>query len=1040
MPITFQHWPWLLLLPPLAAWLVLVHRRSLSDLAPWRRRTALALRLVIALLLVGALAGATIVKWSDSLAVWFLVDASDSVAPEQRQRALNTIAAAQRAMRRDDLAGIILFGADALIEAPLSDRLPGGKPASTPITSYTDVARALRLALAAAPSDNIYGNNISYFHKILSSGGHARRVVLLSDGNENLGSAVEEAALAVSEGVPVDVVPLEQAKAQDALLERMALPNEVKIGEPFELRLVAASDVAQEAVLRLYKNNAYTGEQKVTLAPGKNVFVFSQTLDKAGFTQYEARLEPAVDGVPENNRALGFSLARGRPRVLYVEGDPGQSKYLAEALRRQKIDADVVSPTGIPRNLAEFQNYDSILLSNVSALYLSAQQMELIQSNVRDLGQGFGMIGGDESFGVGGYYRTPVEETLPVDMDVTKQKEWATTAVVCVIDKSGSMSMGGIGYSKVDLAKEAAVAVVEVLGERDEFGVVCFDGAAKEVVPLQFVKDRGAIQERIATIVAGGGTNLYPGMMMAYEWLKQSDAKVKHCILLTDGNSAPADFNHALRSLNGVRATVSAVAIGTDSDRKLLEDLAVRGGGRFYYTEDPQALPRIFTKEAMLVAKSLIVEEPFVPKVDASAETLRGLDWSSPPPLLGYVATTAKSLADVPMRTKRNDPLFAHWRYGLGRAIAFTSDCKARWGAHWLQWPGYQKFWGQAIRWTLRRGGRANFQTVVDLERGRGHVTVDAIDEKGEFVNFLRVRANVVRPDMTATALPLRQTGPGRYEGEFEATAIGAYMVNVSRGADDGRRETEDGGPATGDGRRKTGGRPGIRAPSPVPGLRSPAAGPPSPVASQTAGVAISYPPEYRDLKTNTFVLHRLAERTGGRVLKDPSEVFGEERRPARVPRPIWEALLLAALLLFPMDVALRRLMIEPAEAWAWLMSRARALRLRRAKRAPARDATLGRLLQRKSGAPGRGTGPMGPDRTDTDKKEAPATPQPPTAPEGQPRVVWGPGAGPGRPPAPPPEPPAPAAAPEPTPEAPSDALSPTERLLRARRRARGDE
>ena len=720
---------------------------------------------------------------------------------------------------------------------------------------------------------------------------------------------------------------------------------------------------------------------------------------------------------------MGFCGVRARPRVLYVEGDPGQEKYLAAALRSQKIDADVTNPAGLPRNLAEFQNYDSVILSNVSALYLSTEQMKMMQSNVRDLGQGFGMIGGEDSFGVGGYYRTPIEEALPVDMDVTKQKEWPSTAVVCVIDKSGSMGMGGMGYAKVDLAKEAAIATLEVLGERDEYGVVCFDEAAKEVFPLQPLKNPGAVRDAIASIAAGGGTSMYPGMMMAQEWLAASPAKVKHCILLTDGMSLPGDFDGAIRALNRVGATLTSVAVGTDADVPLLQRLAQTGGGRFYYTEDPQALPRIFTKEALLVSKSLIVEEAFRARVDTSSEVLRGVDWASHPPLLGYVATTAKSLADVPMRTARNDPLFAHWRYGLGRSIAFTSDCKARWGAHWLQWPGYQKFWGQAVRWTLRRSTRANFQTTVDLERGRGHITVDAVDDKGQFVNFLKVRANVVSPDMAAQALELRQSGPGRYEGNFPATAIGAYMVNVSRSGPGG-------------------------------------------TAAQTSGIAISYPPEYRDLKTNTFVLTRLAERTRGKLLTDAGQVFSRNRQPARVPVEIWPALLLIALLLFPLDVALRRVMIEPAEVLSWLGERARALRLRRkSAHAPARQQTLGRLLDRKatvvtrrpdsaqpagreaqpvgepaqaSAVPAPGAVPAHPLASASAPPGAGASapdpaPAQPAAGETPPRVAPAPSPAPSSSGAPR-TPPRPAG---PEPDDPN--LSPTERLLRAKRRARGE-
>jgi uncharacterized membrane protein len=850
-PVTFTN-PWalaLLLIVPYTIWL---SRCSLADLSRWRRRVTTALRVLIVALLVGALAGAQVAQRKTGMCVLFVLDQSDSITPEQKQAELEYVKKACQRMPSGDTAGMIAFGTEAFVEKAPQPRLSVPEVHSAVGTTYTDLAAATRLALAAFPEEAL------------------KRVVLISDGNETLGNAVEEAKIAASNDVAVDTVPLVTERQKEVVVEKLDVPPSAKVGEPFQAKLIIKAHNNTKARVRLYRNDQYLGEQQVTLVQGTNRFEFPQQLKAAGAYTYDAVLECKDDTIAENNRGLGCVLVRGQPKILYVEGDPGESGPLARNLAAEKIETAVVGPSGLPTNLAELQNYDALILSDTPEMVMSEQQEKMIRAAVRNLGIGFIMIGGEDSFGVGGFFRTPIEDCLPVYMDVRKKKQYPSLAIECVLDKSGSMSETGAGgYTKCDLAKAAAAEVVGLLNANDWVGVIDFDEAYKETVALRRCDDKRAIQNLIGTIQPGGGTQMYGPMERAYNRLKACDARLKHCILLTDGQSLPADFDGLARQMYSDGVTISSVAIGSDSAFDLLKRIAQIGHGNYYYTDDPRHIPRIFTREAMLASKALLIEEEFYPVQKAESQILKGLAAGGFPPLLGYVATTPKELAKVPLVSHQGDPVLAEWRYGLGRSLAWTSDAKRRWAAHWLSWPGYGKFWSQAVRSVIRSAITADFQTSVEINQGVATITADAVTDEGEFINFLHPKAHIVLPDMGAKEVDLEQAAPGKYQATFDARDVGTYWVNVSYERPDHQ------------------------------------------LAQQAAGITVPYPPEYADVGSNQFLLAQLSETTGGQFQAPPENTFQRRPHAAVKRREVWPFLSLLALLLFPLDIALRRLMIE---------------------------------------------------------------------------------------------------------------------------------
>jgi uncharacterized membrane protein len=856
VPIQRELWP---LFVAIAVALLL-----LEALLYWRRQSAgrmrlpstvgdqwaLAARGVLLVLLCLTFVRPTLPRWVDRLNVVFLLDHSDSVSLAARERATRFVAEATKHMKGGDRQGVIVFGEQALVDQPLSSRKDVARPTEEVGGRATDLFQAIQLALASLPP------------------GQANRIVMLTDGRQTSGNARSGAQAAKDSGADLYYVAAPLTFTQEVVAESMVLPQEVKHGEPFHAKVVAWSFKETQGRLALFRNGEFIGSQVVRFQPGKNVFSYRQALDNSGIHVYQAALEIDGDTIEDNNRAVGTVVVRGKPQVLLAEKDRAQAQSLAAALRSQNMDVTVVEASQVPKDLAGLQKYDGIVLSNVSSLKLTKPQMALIRDYVRDHGGGLMVIGGEESFGLGGYYRTPIEEALPVTMEVKQKVEIPSLAVVLSIDRSGSMAMatGDEKITKLDLAKEAAHLVVDLLDERNEVGVQSWDTEYIWDVPMRAARDKGAIHHAIATVKAGGGTDGYPALKETYSQLFERPALLKHVIFLSDGQMTRGDFTGLLRRMVKDKITVSSVAIGKDADVQLMVDIAKWGKGRFYYTEDSQTIPRIFTLETQLASKALLVEQPFKPQLTAPGhEAMQDIDWKNVPPLGGYVATTVKSTAELVLMSHQEDPVLATWRYGVGRAAAFTSDAKAKWSVLWLRWRDFNKFWAQLTRWTLRSGTRSDTVASVERRDGVGEVLVDAVDSKGEFINFLDSQVGVVAPNKERTVIDLEQVAPGRYRGRFPAPQEGVYLVGMAQ-----RRNDQV-------------------------------------IGSQLAGLVVPYARELRDLGVDETFLRELAELTGGGSLDDPRGAFLRARRESRIAVDIWPWLVgIAGVMLLP-EIALRR-------------------------------------------------------------------------------------------------------------------------------------
>ncbi len=917
MPIQFSNWPWLLALPPLIAYFWWLHTRTVTDMSPARKRTALILRCVLATLLLLALAGFKIVRKGESLAVVFLVDASRSVREEQRPAIEKYLQEAARGMHSVDKVAVISFAQDPHTQSALGQPLEANRLRDPGATTATDIAQALRQAkneLDSAARDS------------------GKRIVLLSDGNENVGRALAEVPDLAADHIVLDTITLPTALTREALIDKVVIPTRVKIGEPFPVRVVVNSLTPQTATVSLNRDGKPIGASKqVELHAGKNVVVFDQNLDKKGFYRYGVTLDAPEDTIPENNRGEGFVWVLGKPTVLYVADNPALTGFLQKTLRSENIDVEYAPPEAMPTSPAALQRFDSVFLSNVPAGDLSNSQMVALQVACRDFGLGFGMVGGDTSYGAGGYRGTPVEETLPVSMDVKKQKRLPSVAVALVIEDLEIPTT-------VNMSKEAAKATMDLLEPIDQVGVLdcngfgAFGGDPTTAsaggtwrIPMQHVTDREAIKSAMQNLEGMGDPPTYdPYLMEAARVLNNTDAKIKHMVFLGDGDAVYEQNQGAIsanvKKIRDQGITLSTIATGADkSGVQFMAAIAKMGGGQSYVADKPQDLPRLLLKDQETISQPPIIEEPFHPAPIEGDEILKGIDWSGAPPLLGYDIANLKPTAELALinpNANRNDPIFAGWRYGLGRSVAFMSDDRAHWAAQWLGWPGYARFWAQAVRWTLRPFAPSEYSTQVTLEGTRGHVVVDARDDQGHYVNRLAIRALVAPPTMNGIKAPkpseeiLRQTGPGQYEGWFDAPQIGTYLVNVLQKSADGK----------------------------------------GPDRSTPVGLSTAYSPEYKETQSNRYLMTQLAHAGSGRTEPPAAAVFGGERPGIFAAKDMTWLMLLCAMFLLPFDIAVRRLAVDANDlrrALAW----ATGSRGKTPRASSSATPELGRLKERKAGA-----------------------------------------------------------------------------------------
>lgn len=849
----------------------------LRYLAPARRALVLGLRLGSLGLVVLALAGPALRRPDDGQAVVYVVDVSASLPLETQARAFEWVRRADALRRPHDQSALVVVAERAAVVRPLQAAplgalgppAPEAWPAWWPSGEGTNLQEALRLALALLPPAG------------------QRRIVLLSDGWETIGRADAELLALQAAGVQLAVQPLAAAPPAPVLVEALEAPAYVREQEPFEASVLVYSAAPTPAVLRLGIDGATVAEQAVDLERGRTRVPLTTSLPTAG----PHRL--AAEVVAQGARAERAQAVVVKPpaRVLVLEDRAEEARPLVEALRQAGLQVDVRRPTATtrPLDLAQLRPYDGVVLDNVAASTLTLDQLRALESFVHNLGRGLTVVGGNTSYALGGYNNSLLEQLLPVSAEPPYQQERASLALVLVIDRSGSMSLRTDNVSKMAMAREAALLATEALRPDDQLGVLAFDIRNDWIVPLAPISANGgleAVQRAIQSIEADGGTDIYPALARAYEAIVGNPARFKHIILLSDGQSWGGAYDQLLEQMRAHGVTLSTIGIGQDIDAQLMSALARGGLGRYYFTDRVREIPRIMLRETNVVTRPVAMEGRVVPRIAAVSPLLRGLAPAELPALGGYVVTSPKPTAEVALQSERGDPLLASWQYGLGRVAAWTADAGPLWSAEWLGWPRFGQFWSQVVRWTLPPPEQGDLQVLLRTQPPRPLaagpaprgtevvVRADALREDGGLLDGAPTEAQVRGPGGQAARLALPQVAPGRYEASFLAPRPGLYQIEVVQELPGGPRREQ-------------------------------------------AALVVPADPERAHVGANDVLLARLARETGGRVLTEPTRDLvtpeaGKGVEPSERWQPVGSWLVAAALLLFALDVAARRL------RWPW--------------------------------------------------------------------------------------------------------------------------
>lgn len=737
-----------------------------------RKRLLLFTRALGVMLAIAALAGPARVTQTGRKALGIIVDASQSMGAEGL-----TKAAAEAARIRQLLGS----GIDSFVVQL------GSQPELLPEAGTPAMQAAWQKKNGG---DSHYAAAVEYAEAMFPPG-VSRNILIIGDGHETRGSLLAAAREAAVSGIKLHALPVSGPRTPDARMIALT-PNRTRLfeGASLGLKAVFESTITGGGTLKLYENGVEVEKRPVTLKPGiVQEITFTRTPSMRNTFQYRAVLEGVQgDTLPGNDSALAIVDVRGRLRLLYIESDAGEARYLMQAMEKEGIELDLRQPGDLAITFEQLGGYDGVILSDVPAHQLGEPLMNALRDYVDKLGGGLVMLGGPGSFGVGGYHRTPVEEVLPVRLKAPDEEEKQSAAIAIVMDRSGSMA-----GEKLEMAKSAAIATAEVLGHNDSLGVYAFDSEAHVVAPMTRLTSTNAIAGQIAAVASGGGTNLQPAFQLAREALLRAKARVKHMIILTDGQTAGAGYEQLAAQCRGEGLTISTVAIGEGSHAALLQAIASSGGGQSYTTLDASGITRIFTQDTLMHTGRMIREESFTPELKEKQPILAGFEKWDSPPLLGYVKTTRRTSAQVPLVTEAGDPLLAHWRYGLGKATAFTSDAKSRWASLWIaRWRDFGRFWSQVLRETARAPQGRLMDLSAHMEGDDARVTVDLLADAGTRANNAVVEAEVFHVAADALGAPmklvqklaLRQNAPGTYEADFQPTQTGVYLIRAQSGAE----------------------------------------------------------------------------------------------------------------------------------------------------------------------------------------------------------------------------------------------------------------
>ena len=884
--------PMMLGLILIAPWVWWMHVAGYAGLPKTRGMIAMFTRLCLLGLLVMVLAEPRAVRSRDVMSIVFALDVSDSIySPDDALKYVTQTVQTMRPKGKSDQQGLIIFGKTPAVELSPSMGFPFEAFNSKVDPGATNIEQTLSYAGALLPEDN------------------QGKIVLISDGVQTEGTLSRILDDLKARGVAVDVLPIDYSYINEVWLERLDLPQGVKLGETYEAGMLVKSLNDGKGKLVLRENGNVIAEQDIEYKTGTNRYTVPITLRSTGYYEYTASIEvpKAQDSLSQNNTVLNYIFVEGEGKVLLVTdgaGDRRDWERLEKAIRDGERSVERIDGMDMPRDATSLMGFDCIVFVNVPHDQFDVQQLQAVRDAVYNLGSGFLMVGGANSFGPGGYHRTVIEDILPVSMDVS-QKKVLPKGALAIILHTCEFPEGNTWGKRI--TKQA----IKVLGAQDEVGVLVYNVGANMAAGEQWLFEMtpAANYERVVPLINGAQIGDMPSfqntMQMGLRGLMKSDAATRHMIIISDGDPQPPT-PALIKDFIDSKVSVSMVAIFPHGGLEIskMQSVAEVTGGRYYFPDDPNQLPAIFIKESKTLKRSMLQNKVFTPEVAFPSPILKGIEGM--PELKGYVITTAKGHPAMTILTAppdaedadSQDPVLSVWQHGLGKTAAFTSDFSTNWGEHWQKWEQFQPLVKQLLTDISRVKKDGHLRMSTHTSGGDAVIVVeDFHPEEG----FLDLSAKLAGPNQKSETVQLKQVAPRRYQATVPLWGHGRYHA-IAQGLGGERKDLAFG------------------------------------------GFIVPYSPEYLRFRSNRQTLQEVADRTGGRVLSgDPTkdDIYQHGRASKRSSKPIFDWLLIALAILVPIDVALRRIQIDVASIKAALGIGRRA----------ASTATMGALLQAKQSA-----------------------------------------------------------------------------------------
>lgn len=804
-------------------------------------------RIVIFILLILAFGEITLSIKGRNISTVFLLDLSESVEGFE-EAGKDFISQAIENIPKGNKSAVILFGDNSKLDKGLNRKKIYETLGERPIVTATNIENAIESALAIFEKSS------------------AKRIVLLTDGEENKGDILKSIPIINQENIDLKVYKISEKKGNEVYVDNISVPDNISVGEEFSVSIDIKSNYLTDAKLTLFSGRNKVGEQNVKIQKGTNSFVFKDQQHSGGFKSYRVLIEAADDQIKVNNEGITFTNVTDKPYILLINGINGDSQAIEEILTRSGANVKKIGPASAPSTLNEFLEYKTVILNNVHIDDLAKGFVDNLETYVKDYGGGVVSFGGEDAYALGGYKDTNLEKVLPVYMDKRGKNEVPSISINLIIDKSGSMSAEGGGVSKLTLAKEAAIKALENLREIDEISVIAFDDTYDIVVPLQKLTNKEEVEGLISGIQIRGGTSIYPALEEGYNIQSQSSAKIKHTILLTDGQDGYNLDNYydLLNKFNSDNITLSTVAVGEGANAELLNNLASIGKGRSYYTDIYTDIPRIFAKEVLLSAGTYIINEEFTPKILSAHEILSGVKTSEGiPSLLGYIGTSIKENAVEILSSNHDEPVLAAMEYGIGRTVSFTSDINGQWSRNYLTWEYGPQLIKNMVYYTIPKyEGEGTLNIYQEGNKAVVEFYNDNVDKDGRVIGIYNGENG------EEGEFELTQVEPGKYSAEIPLETIGFYNFNI--------REELNG----------------------------------EVKSNYKGGFAMQYSDEYK-FNLNANKLDAVVEDTNGSFINSPEEVFTGKLEKHYKDINLTTLLLLIAIFLFMLDIAYRRLNLD---------------------------------------------------------------------------------------------------------------------------------